>query len=79
MKIQVYKENDDIVTKLVIDKMEEQFDYVKLINELYEGEKIDKTDFDENVDEWERNEIQKLIDEIVLTIENKKKEQVAVD
>lgn len=79
MKIQVYKENDDIVTKLVIDKMEEQFDYVKLINKLYEGEKIDKTDFDENVDEWERNEIQKLIDEIVLTIENKKKEQVAVD
>ena len=27
----------------------------------------------------ERNEIQKLIDEIVLTIENKKKEQEAVD
>ena len=35
MQINVKKDNEDIVLSLVINQKEEPFDYVKLVNELY--------------------------------------------
>lgn len=65
MKIKVSKENDDIITKLVIDGVEKQFDYIRLINELYENEEIENIEFSDDIEEWEAEEIKKLVDEII--------------
>lgn len=64
MKIKVTKDKDDIITNLVIDGEEIQFDYVRLINGLYDNDIIDDIVFSDDIEEWEREEIRKLIDDI---------------
>ena len=68
MKIKVTKDKGDITTNLVINGEEIQFDYVRLINGLYDNDIIDAIDFSEDIEEWEREEIQKLIDDINKTV-----------
>ena len=68
MKIKVYKENEDIITKLIKNNKEISFDYVSLINGLYEKDLIDEIDFADDIDDWEQEEIKKLIEDINNTI-----------
>lgn len=65
MKIRVTKDKEDIITTLVIDDEEVQFDYVALINGLYKNDRIEEPiHFSDDIEQWEREEIQKLISEI---------------
>ena len=64
MIINIEKNEDDISLKMIINGKEELFDYVTLINELHGKEKIEKNNFSDDIDEWEKEEIQKLINKI---------------
>lgn len=64
MKIKVNKEYDDIITRLVINDKEISFDYVSLINGLYDKDLIEDIEFSDDIDEWEREEIKLLINDI---------------
>lgn len=68
MKINVKKENEDIVLSLVINEKEESFDYVKLVNELYNEKEIEEIIYSEEINDWEKDEIKKLIDKINDTV-----------
>ncbi len=68
MQINVKKDNEDIVLSLVINQKEEPFDYVKLVNELYNKKEIEKIDYSEQINDWEKDEIKKLIDKINDTV-----------
>ena len=68
MKINVKKENEDIVLSLVIDGEEEPFDYVKLVNELYNKKEIEEIVYSDEINDWEKVEIKRLIDKINNTI-----------
>ena len=68
MKINVKKENEDIVLSLVINEKEESFDYVKLVNELYNKKEIEEIIYSEEINDWEKDEIKKLIDKINDTV-----------
>lgn len=69
MIINIEKNEDDISLKMIINGKEEPFDYVTLINELHGKEKIEKINFSDDIDEWEKEEIQKLINKINDVIE----------
>lgn len=68
MKINVKKENEDIVLSLVINEKEEPFDYVKLVNEVYNAKEIEEIVYSDEINDWEKDEIKKLIDKINNTV-----------
>lgn len=70
MKIKISKVDGDISLKIIIDGKELQFDYVTLVNNLYLKNKIEDVDFSDEIDDWEKNEIKKLISEINGIVDN---------
>ncbi len=68
MKINVKKEKEDIVLSLVINEKEETFDYVRLVNELYNKKEIEEIIYSDGINDWEKDEINKLIDKINNTV-----------
>ena len=74
MIINIEKKEDDISLKMIINGKEEPFDYVSLINKLHGKERIEKINFSDNVDEWEKEEIEKLIDKINAVIKQPNEE-----
>ena len=64
MKINVKKENEDIVLSLIINGAEEPFDYVRLVNELYNKNEIEKINYSNEINDWEKEEIEELIKQI---------------
>ena len=74
MIINVKKEKEDIVLSLIINGTEEPFDYVRLVNELYNKNKIEKINYSNEINEWEKEEIEKLINEINSVIKQSNKE-----
>lgn len=68
MKINVKKTSEDIVLSLIIDGNEEPFDYVKLVNELYNKKEIEEIVYSGEINDWEKDEIKKLIDKINDTV-----------
>lgn len=64
MKLLVNKNNEDIEIKIDINGVPNDFDYINLINEIYNNNKIDKTDFDDSINEWEQKAINELVDKI---------------
>ena len=74
MKLKVIRENDDITAKLIIDGKETAFDYVCLINQLYDNDLIDdEIEFSENIEDWEKEEIKNLVCEINDVVDSAKK------
>ena len=73
MKINVKKEKEDIVLSLVINEKEEPFDYVRLVNELYNKKEIEETIYSDGINDWEKDEINKLIDKINNTVKQSDK------
>ena len=71
MKINVKKEKEDIVLSLVINEKEEPFDYVRLVNELYN--KKEEIIYSDGINDWEKDEINKLIDKINNTVKQSDK------
>lgn len=69
MTINIEKNEDDISLKMIINGKEEPFDYITLINRLHGKEKIENINFSDEIDEWEKEEIQKLINKINDVIE----------
>lgn len=53
MKIYIYKENEDIITKMKENGVIKDFDYVLLINELF-ANKIPSLEFDSSINEEDR-------------------------
>lgn len=68
MKINVKKTSEDIVLSLIIDGNEEPFDYVKLVNELYNKKEIEEIVYSGEINDWEKDEIKILIDKINDTV-----------
>ncbi len=73
MKINVKKEKEDIVLSLVINEKEEPFDYVRLVNELYNKKEIEEIIYSDGINDWEKDEINKLIDKINNTVKQSDK------
>lgn len=46
------------------DGNKEKFEYIKLINMIYEGEKVEKINYGNNITEEEKEQIQKMINDI---------------
>lgn len=68
MKIYVYKENEEIITKFKENDATVDFDYVVLINELFNKKKI-PIEFDSNIDEEDKRKIESMYNDICKTIE----------
>ena len=64
MKLLVKKNNGEFEIKSQIDGVINDFDYVELINYLYTNNKLEDTEYDENISEWEKNSINDLIQKI---------------
>ncbi len=64
MKINVKKEKEDIVLSLIINGAEEPFDYVRLVNELYNKNEIEEINYSNEINDWEKEEIEELIKQI---------------
>lgn len=72
MKLSLNKSNDQY--KLFIEKNDgkkEKFDYIKFINMLYDGDNIEKINYDSNITQEEREQIDKMIDDIDKIIKKK--------
>lgn len=51
------------------DGNKEKFEYIKFINMIYEGEKVEKINYGNNITEEEKKQIQKMINDINAEIE----------
>lgn len=66
MKIKITNEDNQIITRLITGEGIKDFDYIKVINALYEKESID---FEyENIDQEQQEKIEKIFKEICSTI-----------
>lgn len=63
MKILVFKQDNDIVTKFSDGDKLKDFDYITLINLLFEND-IPDLMFDGTIDEEDKNKISKMYNEI---------------
>lgn len=65
MKLNLKKTKDQY--KVLIEKngeKPEKFEYIKFINLLYAGEEIEEVAYDENISQEERNQLDKMINDI---------------
>lgn len=65
MKLSLKKLKDQY--KLLIENDEgkqEKFDYIKFINMLYDGESVENIEYDDNISQEEKEQINKMIEEI---------------
>lgn len=79
MKLLVKKNNGEFEIKSQIDGVINDFDYVELINYLYTNNKLEDTEYDENISEWEKNSINDLIQKINNTIKGKEETDAKID
>lgn len=63
MKVMVKKENNELITKLFDEDGEVDFDYIKLINYLYEKKHIE-IDVDSTIDPDLQSDIKAMFKEI---------------
>lgn len=65
MEIMITKDSsENIIIKLKINGIEQEFDYIKLIDNLYNKVEISNVFYDETINDWEKEEIGKLIKKI---------------
>lgn len=69
MQIYIYKENDEIITKMKNKGEIVDFDYVVLINELFANKKP-SLEFDSTISEGDKEKIELMYNEICKTIES---------
>ena len=74
MIINVKKENDDIVLSLTINDKPMPFDYVTLVNALYNKNKIEDIVYSDNINDWEKEEISKLVEQIKTAVKQLEEE-----
>lgn len=71
MKFKFKKENEDIKVSIYHEETDYDFDYIKMINILYNEKVIEPADFEGNFSEEEINNINEFVkeisDKIVLT------------
>lgn len=53
------------------DGKKEKFDYIKFINILYEGTELEDVQYDEEITEEEKSQIDKMIDDIKNVVKEK--------
>lgn len=53
------------------DSKKEKFDYIKFINILYEGTELEDVQYDEEIAEEEKSQIDKMIDDIKNVVKEK--------
>lgn len=53
------------------DGKKEKFDYIKFINILYEGTKLEDVQYDEEITEEEKSQIDKMIEDIKNVVKEK--------
>lgn len=53
------------------DGKKEKFDYIKFINILYEGTELEDIQYDENITQEEKSQIDKMIEDIKNVIKEK--------
>ena len=74
MIINVTKEKEDVVLSLEINEKKESFSYVRLVNELYNKKNIEKIVYSDEINEWEKKEIDKLVEQIKTSIKETNEE-----
>ena len=68
VKIQPKKSLQSIIKD---DDEKEKFDYIKFINILYEGNELEDVQYDEEITEEERSQIDKMIEDIKNVVKEK--------
>ena len=68
VKIQPKKSLQSIIKD---DGKKEKFDYIKFINILYEGNELEDVQYDEEITEEERSQIDKMIEDIKNVVKEK--------
>ena len=72
MKLELEKSKDQYKLSIIRDDgKKEKFDYIKFINLLYEGNNIDEINYNENISDEEKKQINKMIEDIKRVVEQK--------
>lgn len=72
MKLELEKSKDQYKLSIIRDdEKKEKFDYIKFINLLYEGNNIDEINYNENISDEEKKQINKMIEDIKRVVEQK--------
>lgn len=72
MKLELEKSKDQYKLYIIRnDGKKEKFDYIKFINLLYEGNNIDEINYNENISDEEKKQINKMIEDIKRVVEQK--------
>lgn len=72
MKLELEKSKDQYKLYIIRnDGKKEKFDYIKFINLLYEGNNIDEINYNENISDEEKEQINKMIEDIKRIVEQK--------
>ncbi len=64
MKLKFVRVKDTIETKLLINDIEKEFDYLVFINRLISGEQLENIVYPADVTENEKNEIDSMVEKI---------------
>ena len=65
MKLKFFKnEETDIIVKLLLEEYEQDFDYIKMIEYLYNQNVLEEPVFDDQITEEERVKINQMISKI---------------
>ena len=64
MKLKFTRQDDAIITKLEIGGEEEEFNYLRFINKLIDGDIFDESEYPEDITEQEKSEIEQMIEKI---------------
>ena len=64
MKLKFIKVNDVIETKLIINDIEQNFEYLTFINNLIDGNEIEEIIYPDDISNEEKEEIDKMIEQI---------------
>jgi hypothetical protein len=64
MKLKFVRTNDTIETKILINDDEMDFEYLRFINQLIDGEQLEETIYPNNVSDGEKKEIDEMVKQI---------------
>ena len=68
MKLEFVRTSDIIETKLIINDIEQNFEYLIFINNLIDGNKIEEIIYPNDISNEEKEEIDKMIEQISAVI-----------
>ena len=71
MNLKFTKKDEIIITKIVKDGKEEEFEYLSFIKYLLEENKFDGSEFDGEFSDLEKNKVKEMVNEINEAVKKK--------